>query len=426
MRELWIGALRRSDGAATARRLFDSAATASNNTEPLERPAKREALDRYLNARLHVDAANLELNGRRALTDFSSAARLEPQWVDAYAGLCEALVLDNVRTGDAARLVEAEAECARALRLDANNLEARRAQAYLDRKRGQLDAAQRGFEQVLRDAPDNVDAMIGLAEVHITQFARGSDALLLDQAKSLLRRAEQIDPAFWKLPFTLARALYAGQDTRAAIASNRKAVDLDPNILALSNLGTYQFCAGDLTAARAAYEQARRSDPAAFVGSGQLGVIAYFQRDYTAAVAHLRHAIDLHEAGGKAGDHRLWSNYADALRRRGDREAALNAYSQAVTLAERDAAGGDGNPAHQSYLAFYYEMLARLDPERWSARRVSTAKLRELASSNDIFSLMYIASVHFQRGETEVANAIKSRAAGGCPGFAMSPDLQLR
>lgn len=422
MQEAWTGAIRRDVAASRLASVLAGAARSLAADEPA--PLGRAGLERYLSARRHLDAANVELNVRRALTDFASAIRADPRFADAYAGLCEALVMDNVRTGDAARLVEAAQECERALVLDARNLEARRASAYLARRRGDLAAAATGFGAVLQEDPGNVDALLGVTEVHLTRYARGEDDQGIELARQAVAQAEQLAPAFWKPPFTHARVLFAAGRVAEAIDAQERAVALDPNVLALSNLGSYRFCAGDFAAARLAYERARAASPEAFVGEAQLAVVEYFLGDYAAAARRLHDAIDLHARSGKAGEHRLWGNYADALRRAGRSADAIDAYAEAIRLADRDAAQGDRNPVHESHLAFYREMLAELDAPGWRGRRTPAAELQRLATANDPVSLTYVAAVLRRRGDVPRAREVLERATASCPGYGESPDLK--
>lgn len=423
MREAWSGAWRRSMAPQQAAALWNEAAAAITQPQTVAGSRTRAGLEKFLSARRFVDAANTELNNRRALSDFESALRLAPNFVEARAGLCEALVLDNVRTGDATRLTEAARECNAVLRTAPENPEVRRAEAYLNRKRGKLDEALTGFEAVLKETPDHVDALLGLAEVQMTRYARGEDPKALESAEAAARRAQIVEPEFWKAPFTLARVLYSGEKLEPAIAAAEASVTRNANLLTLSNLGTFQFCKGDFAAARSAYERARQLEPTAFVGDAQLAVVLYFQREFAAAAGLFKRGLDLQAQSGKPEEHRLWGNYADALRQSGDAPGAEAAYARAIALAERDLAGGDGNPVHGTYLAFYYEMLANIAPERWRGKRVSDSALTKLRTTNDPLALLHLAAAYQHRGNRVAAEQIKQQAGSGCPGFLQSPDL---
>ncbi len=424
MHVAWRGSLRLPlDASVTTRRMLEAAnAIHSEETAAVEvLPA--QAMTRYLAARESLDQVRTELNLRRALTDLESAIRFAPLFADAHAGLCEALVLDNVRTGNPDRLAEAERACRRALEIAPQNVEALRAQAYLDRKRGRLEAAISGFETVLQTAPSNTDAWLGLAEAHLTQFGRNNDIAELDRALLAVEQAIDLEPGFWKTFFTLARVRYFGGQLDSAIDAAGRAARLDPNVLTLSNLGSFQYCAGDLNASREAYERARELDPTAFVGEAQLGVVYYFARDYSRAIGSFESALALYEAAGEAQDHRLWGNYAHALRQAERREDAIRAYGRAITLAEAAVAKGDGRAYHAVYLAYYYEMLSRLDPQH--DLRVPTEQLSDLMGTTDPIAQLYLAIILGLRGDKEASAGLALKGAQGCPGFARAPDLDF-
>lgn len=422
MRVVWRGAVRALAEPPALERTMAQAARQIALGDPTE-ALPSEALTRYLSGRGHLDRVRTELNVRRALTEFESAIRLAPGFADAHAGLCEALVLDHVRTGHTGRLTEATHACGRALALAPDGLEGQRAQAQLERKRGETLTAITGFRAVLEASPSNTDAWIGLAESHLTRFGRGEDGTALEQALHAAGQAVALEPEFWKASFSLARVLYYGGRLDEAIEAAKRATELDPNVLALSNLGSFQFCRGDFDAAARAYERARESDPTAFVGEGQLGVVHYYRHDFARAAASFETALGLYRAGGEAEDHRLWGNYAHALRRSGRTDAAVNAYGRAIALAREAVSRGDGSAHDHVYLALYEEMLHRLaGPPN---RRPTRAELDALEETTDPIGLLYLAILHGLHGDAETSAALKTRGAAGCPGFADAPDFDL-
>ncbi len=285
-----------------------------------------EADNRYLEGRGHLDRMRSEINVRRALTAFEGAIRLRLEHADAHAGLCEALISDHVRTGDVTRLDEAEAQCVFALELDSGNLEGQRAGAYLERRRGNLDASHAGFTSVLKNDPGNVDALLGLAGVYTARYRKG-DNTSLQHARATLEIGRQLEPDFWKVMHSLARVHYYGGELDAAIRAARRAAELDPSPMVLSNLGSFLFCKGNFSDSRQAYQEALEVDRSSFVGPAQLAIVQYFERDFEAAAAGFRAALELQQDSGKAADHQLWGNYAGALHHLGQRDEAVSVYA---------------------------------------------------------------------------------------------------
>ncbi len=383
-----------------------------------------EAQVKYLIGREFLDRERTEPNIRRALNEFESALRIDPGYVNAYVGLCEALIMEQIRTGDVARLTEAGTQCDKALALDHSNLEAHRVQAYLDRKRGRIDESMAGFTAVLERAPNHTDALLGITDVYITQYQLAQDKNAYSKALETVRQAFEQEPDFWKTAFSLARIEYFGGNLDSAINAAQHAVKADSNVLTLSNLGTFQFCQGDFSAARDAYLQVKAVAPISFVGEQQLAAVNYNLGDFQAAAQGFKTSLDLHEQSGAARDHRVWGNYADALRHAGDMPAATASYAQAISLAEKAISEGDGNPQHAIAKAYYYEMLSLTDPQQTS-QLATLAELETLSETADPIYLMFLAIIYQNRELHQQAEAFRALASEGCPGIAISPDYVI-
>ncbi len=424
MQAVWQGILPAAASQQRTDLLMRAAATAITTEAALPTYAQ-EAQAKYLTGRGYLDRARTEASTRRALTEFESALRIDPAFAEAYAGLCEALVMEHVRTGALDRLTEADAQCARALELAPENLEALRTQAYLDRKHGRINTSLNGFTSVLQKSPANTNALLGIADVYLTLYQRGEDDQALDKALSGLSHAGKLEPAFWKIPFTLARVHYFDDNLDAAIIAADRAVNLDANLLTLSNLGTYQYCRGDFEAARSAYLQARDLAPMSYVGEQQLAAVNYNLQAFDAAVRGFKTALDLHQQSGAAEDHRVWSNYADALRHAGQHSDAADNYAKAIALVEQDITRGDGNPSHAIARAYYYEMLSLVNPGQANLQLAALEELADLRETADSLSVMFLAIIYQLRGLPEQAEQLRTIGAQGCPGFAESPDFEL-
>lgn len=426
MQAVWQSVFPRSASPRHLRRLMNQAAAAIVTRKPGEfvATASRDAQRKYLAGRIYLDKARTPDNVRRALTEFESAIRLDSDYPGAHAGLCEALVVEHIRTGEMSRLAEAEAPCARALALSPDLSEALVAQAMLDRKLGRHAQARASLERVLEQSPENVDAAIGMAEVLLGAYARGEDADALGHARAMLEQAAGVEPDFWKIPYQQARFSYMAGNLNTALVRAGEAARLDANPLALSNLGTLQFCAGDFAAAKSSYERAGDQDPESFIGAGQMAAVDYNLGRFDAAAAGFGAAIEKQRQSGAAEDHRLWGNYADALRH-ADRDAeARQAYATAIALAERHIHDGDGQPMHAVARVYYLAMLAEIDPGAPGVELDQLARLASRSESLDAIYQIYLAIVHQVKGLDEQARALLDAGGLGCPGLALSPDIR--
>ena len=428
MQAVWQSAFPRSASQRRKRQLMDQAAAVVAARKPGRSLAinSRDAQRKYLAGRLYLDKARTPDNVRRALTEFESAIRLDPGYAGAHAGLCEALVVEHIRTGEMSRLGEAEAPCARALELQPELPEVQIAQALLDRKSGRHARARAGLESVLQHSPENVDAAMGLAEVLLGDYARGEDGGALEQARGLLNQAAGIEPEFWKIPYQQARFSYMAGELDTALAQSAVAARMDANPLVLSNLGTLQFCAGDFSAAKTSYQLAGEQSPESFIGAGQMAVIDYNLGHFDVAVEGFAVALEAHRQSGAAEDHRLWGNYADALRHAGRDAEARHAYATAIALAERHIHDGDGQPMHAVARLYYLTMLAAIDPSVPAVNREQLASLASQSGSLDAIYKIYLAIVHQIHGLDAQARVLLESGSRGCPGLALSPDIHNR
>jgi len=386
--------------------------------------SSRDAQRKTLVGKHYLDLERTERNVRRALTEFESAIRSDPAYAPAHAGLCEALIAENIRTGQQSRLDEAAPQCDQALRLAADDQNTRRVQAVLDRRRGRPQLAMEGFLRVLKTHPDDVDALLGLGEAYLARYQLGQGDRYYEDALSSARQAQRLEPTFWKTSYLLGRAYYFGGELDQAIAATQQAARASPNVNTLSNLGTFQFCAADFDAAASSYQQIKALQPDSHVPEQQLAAVHYHQRDYQAAVVGFRRALELHEASGAAEDFRIWGNYADSLRMIGS-DDALAAYQRAVMLAERLLLEGDARPSRAIAKAYYLEMMHLLDPTIAPIGADALAQLTSEVATADPRFVLLLAVVHAYSGQFDIAEALSRQASTACPGMLQTPDLEL-
>jgi tetratricopeptide (TPR) repeat protein len=383
------------------------------------------AEERVLNGQAHNDKARTEQNTLRALAEFESAVRLAPSFAGAHAGLCASLLSESVRTGNVVRLDEAEIACRRALELDGQQVDAVRSHANLLRKRGKLAEAVAGLEKALELDPDNVDARLAMAEIRFVEFSTGKHPDSRQAALELLHRAREIEPRYWKTPFTLARIHYAAGEVEEAIRFQREAAELDPSMQTLGNLGAYQFCAGHFPNAREAFVSMQALAPTEYMAYAQMASVDYVLRDFPRAADGFDRAIRIHKATGDPDMYQLWGNWGDALRMAGHAPESKAAYTRAVELVDLAVGKGDGNPVHRAYRAVYHASLARLDSSYLNGPlRVSLiAELDELATSPNPEVGLQSAIAYAHLEEHRKARALIAAASTGCPGYAAGPEF---
>lgn len=382
--------------------------------------------DYYLEGRLHLDGPASELNIRRAQGRFEAALRLDANYADAHAGLCEAL-LEEYWMEDAQRaLNDASLACGRAIQLAPQGATARVAHAHLLRVTGRAHEAVELLDALLGEDPDDAAALVGLVASLLALYRGDSDPAHLDRAATAAEHATAVDPGFWKPPFWQASLAYFAGDLERAIAAAEEARRRDENEYVLANLGTFYFCAEELDLARGAYERAREIAPHSYVGDEFLGMLYYLSGDYETA-AELRHAAITRLASvGEPEIHEMWGNLGDAYLGTGRHDAAIDAYLRAVEISERDVLQGVDSPADRASRAYYYSRLAALAPQRVPPETqdlVKVALLEALEHPLEPSAAVRVAHSWLQYDRPDLALQAFEQAVKRCGGYAVTPGL---
>jgi tetratricopeptide (TPR) repeat protein len=222
-------------------------------------------------------------------------------------------------------------------------------------KAGDLDTADQRYTAVLRQAPDNVDALHLLG---LLRHQRGGSR----QAVELLRRAAELRPGSAAVAIDLGTALAAEGQLDAAESAYRRGVECDPdNPLAHANLGRLLL---------------HRGRPADAVGALQSAVIRAPRRaDLLDLLAQALEAVGrVHDAAQALtdalrhapGQAHLWSRLGGLRRLLGDRESALSAHQEAVRLQPE-------SPAPRLALGEHHQSGLRL-PEAEEAYQAALAR----------------------------------------------------
>ncbi len=151
----------------------------------------------------------------------------------------------------------------------------------------------------------------------------------LDGAIASYKKAIELDPKNAPAHSNLGVALRAKGDLAGAIASYKKAIELSPkNAPAHTNLGVALSDKGDPDGASACYTKAIELDPKLAQAHSNLGaILCDAKHDYDGAVACFRKAIELDPTLA-----RPHNNLGNALRAKGDVAGAIACYKKAIEL----------------------------------------------------------------------------------------------
>ncbi len=146
------------------------------------------AYDYYLRGRdyLRKPADNSSLDNAQEM--FGKALELTPEYADAYAGLCDTLLLRYLKEMNTDWFGQAERACLRAQQLDSLAIAVHIALGNLYRGSGQFALSEQEFNRAIALQPNAVDAYIGLANT----FATNGKHALAEQ--TLTRAIHSCDP----------------------------------------------------------------------------------------------------------------------------------------------------------------------------------------------------------------------------------------
>ncbi len=382
--------------------------------------------DYYLEGRAYLDGPASELNIRRAQGRFEATLRLDANYADAHAGLCEAL-LEEYWMDDAQRaLNDASLACGRAVQLAPWARTTRTAQAHLLRVTGRADEAVEVLVSLLMEDPDDVPALVGLVASRLALYRGSGDLEELELALDAALHARAVDPGFWKPPFWQASLAYFSGDLDGAIEAAEEARRRNENEYVLANLGTFYLCAEELDSAREAYERARVLAPHSYVGDEFLGTIHYLTGEFDTAAELRARAIERLRGAGDPEIHEMWGNLGDAYLASGRPEAAVEAFQRAVEITERDVLQGIDSPADRASRAYYYSRLALLAPERLppgAGARIERDLRVALDEPLEAGAAVRVAKAWLQYERPELALRAFEQAVALCAGYASTPAL---
>ena len=357
----------------------------------------------------------------------------------------------------AGRLAEAQQLCLRLLAADAANVEARCLLAETYHGLGQPHEAIEALEQVVRLAPDHVQAHNRLGILHAEQ---GHVAA----AAGCFRKAIELRDDFAEAHSNLGAMCGRAGDLQGAAVCFERAVALQPDYAeALCNLGAVRGRIGDLDAAAICFRRAVELQPELAEAHNNLGAVLERQGRFDAAAASFRRAIALlpgyaepHNGLGNVLEKQanfvaatasirraleLKPDYAEAhnslgsvLESQGQFEAATTCYRRAVEL-RPDYAEAHLNLALVLLLAEQFaegwreyewrwrrpgmpaEVVAQ---PRWAGEQLAgrTILLRSEQGLGDTIQFVRYASLVKRQGATVIVECQKSlaRLVATCPG----------
>ena len=352
-----------------------------------------DAYDFYLQGRgywrrPHNDAVLAAAQGL-----FQKAIDLDPQFADAYAGMCTTLLARFVLESASSWFEQAEKACNRALTLDPDLPEVRIALGNLYRLSGQMEDAELEFKQARELDPGSDAAALGLGRVY-RQTGK------LEDAETEFRRAIALQPGYWLNYNGLGRFFYQTGNYAEAAANFQRMIDLVPdNQTAYTNLGAVLYMMGDYDGATAAWRRNVELSPSktAFYN---LGLAEYYAGNYGAAADMQRKAIGLAPEDPTAHGY-LGSALAELP---GNEAESRSSYERAISLGQNLLRVNPQDTELMSELSLYLAAVGRQDEAEALIQKV-------LKIAPDLPDGLYFAAkVAIFGGDLDVAQEYLGRA----------------
>ena len=357
------------------------------------------AYEAYANARARLDGMG-QAQTSEAVSNFTLATEIDPQFAAAWAGLCVAHLSLYARTSERQNFDSAEAACKRAMELDDTRIEVHVALGTLYRYFGQYSRAEVSLqssnyakaEQALENALTiggiRVEALVEMGNVLARQNR-------LAEAENKLLSAAELDPGYWTAQTALFSFYYSFSDKadrfERAAQFAAQSTSLRPDLAASwNNLGSANYMLAQYEKAADAWQQSLSIEPTRTAYTNT-GLALYNSRRFEEAAAMQLKAIEI-----APSDHRAWGRMADALRFAGeDSQRVSDAYRKAAELARDSLEINDQDWRILGKLATY---LAQLDEQE---EALETAELALTLSQRNAESLLNAAVVQCVSGHTE-------------------------
>ena len=305
-----------------------------------------EAYDYYLQGREYLRGTITDTNLDSAIALFRKAIQRDPDYAEAYAGLCDSYLSYYQKEVDLVRFQQAQSACGSALELDKQSVAIYVALGNLYRISGQYEQAEVEFNRALEINPRSVDALDGLAG---TFQADGKPQL----AEETFLKAIRQQPNFWRSYNNMGTFLFSAGRFAEAIPYYQRITELMPdNSWAFNNLGASYYMLSEFEPAAEAWQHSLELDPTSVTYSNA-GSSLFFLGRYREAADMYMKALEL-----APEDYQNWGYLGDSYRYTDDlHELADPMYRNAIKLASERLKVNPSDAIALVLVAHYYAAI---------------------------------------------------------------------
>lgn len=304
-----------------------------------------EAYDYYLRARAYLRNPGDPESLRYAQDLFGRAIAVDPDYAEAFAGQCEALLALYAESRDPQEFESAEVVCQRALTLDRRSPGVYVALGNLYLASGQYGKAVQDFQTAVALKENQVEAYLGMGDAYLQQGQ-------LVQAEEMYREALG-QPGHWRAEMKMGNFLFMTGRNQEAIPYYRRISELMPDsAVAFNNLGAAYMMNGEFQEAVDVWQHALELAPSGLIYAN-MATSMYLLGRYDEAIPLYHQAIEQ-----APEDYELWGNLGDAYRHASTgRDMAGPMYRNAIKLAEQRLAVNASDSYALALLGHYHAAL---------------------------------------------------------------------
>ena len=309
-----------------------------------QKPAFDGAYKHYLEGRGYLYRFDHSNNINKAINAFQQAISIDQTFADAYVGLAEAHLVNFLKSKNITHISLASNTVETLINIHPDHPRIAYLQGELQYNQGNYQQAVSLFKQTIEKQPQFLTAYIGLSNSY-------QELGQLTKAENVLLNAQKIMPNNNLILTNLGVLFYSqGNYAQALTYFEQLAKQAPNNFIAYLNISACYYLIGEVEQALSAAQNALNIEPNHLVYSN-IGSLYFILRDFDNAVVAYEKMIALNDT-----DYINWGNLADAYRFSNNTKY-IDSFNRAITLATKALTINPNNKEAIAMLAYYHANL---------------------------------------------------------------------